>query len=318
MTRGIMKHCVCGVFYLLLVQCIFVVVALSNSKLSIHTGMGQYSWTILNGGQPRVVKLLDNFGDAASIKKSVPGIVIVGRIYLDSQPMDGDPATRASEWWSEVSGTILSYPDVDYWEGYNEPDVGTVSAMQWYSTFEQSRIQLLDKYGLKACIGSFSTGVPDVTTPSIVEAFYPAFKTAMDFSAILGLHEYSAPYMNSSYSGGVCSGDGWLTGRYRKLFNQYLIPAGMVLNTVITENGIDGGTCSINHCNIAGGWQNFCSYWNQPSCESEYMSQLAWYDSVMQCDGYILGSTIFCIEIPGWADFDITPLTSILTSYLAA
>eukprot|EP01106_Pelomyxa_sp_JSP_P016785 TRINITY_DN643_c0_g1_i1.p1 TRINITY_DN643_c0_g1~~TRINITY_DN643_c0_g1_i1.p1 ORF type:complete len:311 (+),score=54.67 TRINITY_DN643_c0_g1_i1:56-988(+) len=304
--------------------CVFLVVAfvvlqasaLSNSKLSIHTGMGTNSWTIINGGKPRVVKLLDNFGDAASIKSNVPGVVIVGRIYLDSQPMDGDPTTRANEWWNKVSGTVKAYPAVDYWEGYNEPDVGSLSAMQWYNTFEDSRTKILSSNGKKACIGSFSTGVPDVTTPSIVQAFYGAVRTAMQYGGVLGLHEYSAPYMQSAYTGDTATGEGWLTGRYRKLYKQYLLPNGMNISCVITENGIDGGTCGVTGCNIPGGWKNFCSYWNQPSCESEYLTQLKWYDQVMRADSYVIGSTIFCIDIPGWSDFDITSMTSILTTYL--
>ena len=84
---------------------------------------------------------------------------------------------------------------------------------------------------------------------------------------------------NSSFDD--ASQTGWLTGRYRKLYQQYLIPAGLVIPLVISENGIDGGTCAITGCDIPGGWKNFCSYWNSPDCPSTYMQQLEWYDSLL-------------------------------------
>ena len=47
--------------------------------------------------------------------------------------------------------------------------------------------------GVKACIGNFATGCPDVTNATIIEAFYPAIKAAKEqYNGILGLHEYSA------------------------------------------------------------------------------------------------------------------------------
>ncbi len=63
--------------------------AMTQSKLSIHTGMGTNSWDVVNSGQPRLIKLLDSFGAAPQIKQAVPGIIIIGRIYLDNQPQSG-------------------------------------------------------------------------------------------------------------------------------------------------------------------------------------------------------------------------------------
>lgn len=36
----------------------------------------------------------------------------------------------------------------------------------------------------------------------------------------------------------------------------------------------------------------------------------------MRYDKYVIGSTIFSLEISGWNDFDIAPMTDIFTSYL--
>ena len=56
---------------------------------------------------------------------------------------------------------------MDYWEGYNEPSVSTVSDIQWYAQFEQARMELMAARGLKAVIGCFSVGTPDVTNPDV-------------------------------------------------------------------------------------------------------------------------------------------------------
>lgn len=37
---------------------------------------------------------------------------------------------------------------------------------------------------------------------------------------------------------------------------------------------------------------------------------------VMRADSYVLGSTVFSLEISGWDAFDISPLTDIFTAYL--
>ncbi len=49
--------------------------------------------------------------------------------------------------------------------------------------------------------------MPDVTNPSIIQALYPAVDAAIASGGILGLHEYSSPYMNGTYSGNtqVCN-----------------------------------------------------------------------------------------------------------------
>eukprot|EP01094_Clydonella_sp_ATCC50884_P018048 TRINITY_DN3265_c0_g1_i2.p1 TRINITY_DN3265_c0_g1~~TRINITY_DN3265_c0_g1_i2.p1 ORF type:complete len:345 (-),score=69.34 TRINITY_DN3265_c0_g1_i2:1160-2101(-) len=303
---------------LLVLLLVYGVCALSGSKLSIHTGMGDNSWAVLQQGQPRLVKLLDNFSQAADIKQQLPGIIIVGRIYLEDQPNTGDPKQTAQQWWDGVSSTIAQYPAVDYWEGYNEPAVGSLDDMEWYAAFEVARVQILAHNGFNASIANFATGTPDVTNAQIIEAFYPAIDAAIQTGGILGLHEYSAPYMNSSFD--FTTGQGWLTGRYRMLYSQYLLPTNRALPLVVSENGIDGGTCGVTGCSTEGGWQNFCAQWagsGSSDCNQEYMNQLAWYDSLMRADDYVIGSTIFTIDISGWESFDITPLVPDLIKYLS-
>ena len=43
---------------------------------------------------------------------------------------------------------------------------------------------------------------------------------------------------------------------------------------LLSQNGIDGGTCGVTGCSTSGGWQNFCAQWNTADCAATYLSQL--------------------------------------------
>ena len=105
---------------------------------------------------------------------------------------------------------------------------------------------------------------------------------------------------------------GWLTGRYRRLYQDYLIPNDLVIPLIMTEMGIDGEVGS-NVTPYQGGWQDFCGYWKDngglADCDQEYTNQLAWYDSIMLEDEYVLGATIFCVDIPGWSSWQLKQQT---------
>ena len=210
------------------------------------------------------MKIFDSFGNnPVNVKKVSPNTIIVGRIYIQNQPMNGNPVTAAEIWWGEVNQTILANPDVDYWEGYNEvvgggSDENTYDQMVWYSQMEVARMQIMQQYNVKACIGNFATGCPDVNNATIIEAFFPAIKAAKDqYDGILGLHEYSAAWLWTWFN--TTTGLGWLTGRYRRLYETYLIPNDLVIPLVMTEMGIDGEVGS-NVTPYMGGWQEFCLF----------------------------------------------------------
>lgn len=90
-----------------------------------------------------------------------------------------------------------------------------------------------------------------------------------------------------------------MTGRYRKLYEQFLLPTDRKIPLVVTETGVDNSPCG-GSPNL-GGWAAYCSFWAQNgypgTCEEQYMSQLAWYDAVMRADEYVIGSTVFCLGV---------------------
>jgi hypothetical protein len=270
----------------------------AGSKLTIHTGFGgPLSMQFIERARPGLVKILDSFSGAAEVERLSPETEIIGRAYLASQPMDGDPAQRAREWWDRSRSLVLQNPAVDYWEGYNEPIIQTVELMTWYAQFEVERVRLLAENGKKACIGNFSVGNPDLP---LWPAFYPAIDAALSQGGILGLHEYGTP-MQQYFD--ETAGEGWLAGRYRKVYRQYLIPSGRPIRLAITECGVDVVP--------PVGWKNHFT-------EEEYLAQLQWYDRLIREDDYVIGATIFALEIPGWWSFDIAPIVDDLADYVAS
>jgi hypothetical protein len=112
---------------------------------------------------------------------------------------------------SQVNDTITSNPAVDYWEGYNEPSVGTLAQLSWVAAFDAERVALLAAQGARASIGNFGVGNPDVTNSSLMKAYNTAIDAALAHGGVLGLHEYSSPTMMGCFD--AASGEGWTTGR---------------------------------------------------------------------------------------------------------
>ena len=61
--------------------------ALARSKLSVHSGPsdGDATAGLVGGGQPRVIKLLDSFGNVDKYKSLAANITVIGRIYLPAR-----------------------------------------------------------------------------------------------------------------------------------------------------------------------------------------------------------------------------------------
>lgn len=77
---------------------------LSQSKLSVHSGPydGDATSQLVSSGKPRIIKLLDSFGNVEKYKSMDPGIIVIGRVYLPTQPQSGDPKEvgRGGQWFS--------------------------------------------------------------------------------------------------------------------------------------------------------------------------------------------------------------------------
>jgi hypothetical protein len=214
-------------------------------------------------------------------------------------------------------------PYFDGWETYNEPVAANAEEMKKWSDFEAERTRLLGDRGIRSVIGNFGTGQPSSPIAEqpfeLWEHFLPAIQTALQYDGWLGLHEYSAPtiyYLTTRdgmgrYPGVAPEDSGWLTLRYRQVYNQILIPRGLAIPLVFTELGVDG----LVDANRSGpldakGWHHFQRYWAENNFglwgPGAYIEQLVWFDEAMRQNDYVIGGCIYAMAgSADWESYDI-------------
>lgn len=264
------------------------------SKLGLHINaiMPQVKELIRNS-RPTIIKTLQHdpnyFRELHSLS---PNSFFVGRIYLhETEQQLNNPRARAISLANKVIPIASQTRDIyDCWEGYNEKGV-TKDEARLYNEFAVYFAEAMHAEGFKVAAYSFATGNPELDV-------WPLLLDGLRKSDYLALHEYSAPSMRWS--------EGWLCLRYRKVYD--LLPVDCRKPLIITETGIDGGVRG----QINVGWQGFVS-------AEQYMADLAWYDSEISGDPYVIGATIYCSGTidQTWKSFDILvpKMQDLLTSY---
>ena len=310
---------------------------LSSSKLGLHVVRNSDPdiMEFVRHVHPRVIKAVDDVGWLADVKAISPQTITLGRLsgQEESWVDTSDPVGAAQAY---VLANLERYrlnPGVDYWEGWNEFVPQNATRMSWYAQFEATRACLMQSYGLRAAVGSFSTGVPEY---ALMEFFLPALEAARRCGGIFTLHEYNSPDLQCGVSVNAPHiipdapvipnlPVGYHTLRYRFWYAGYLQPRGWQdLPLVISEVGIAGGPAG-GPCNDPGstrGWRGYQDWWVAHNIGADgpqaYVNVLAWYDAELRRDPYVLGATIFTAgAISDWEDFDIHPLLLPLAIYAA-
>ena len=309
------------------------------SKLCPHSLRPTADAKLLVQAGCRLVKLVDDFGAASEYLAINPNLIIVGRGYVTytllQQLESGATAEEAARHFvlDQKARYYDRNPLIKIWEGHNEPSFGgpneanAIQRMAWYGQFESARLRFMADLGLRGVVGNFSTGYPEINKNDLRmwAAFMPGVKACQDYNGILGLHEYSAPWiwwMTGNYQRGNCadlrfSPDwreedaglfGWTTLRYRQVYKYALAPNGLAgVPLVITEFGTDAvgnncpGTPSGAWRDLVGYWDAYdgardpINYWRNSERDPEryYAEQLIWYDREIQKDAFVLGATIF-------------------------
>jgi len=275
----------------------------------------------------------------AQIKQVSPKTQVVARLpdNIDQIKLSelADPVGAARAY---VEQRLLPYaedpqrrPYIDAWQGYNEPVAGNAEEMRRLADFEAERVRLLAERGIRSIIGNFGAGQPTSDLPfALWEHFFPALQAAKQYNGWLGLHEYSAPTIynlstreNQGRYPGVSTGDtGWLTLRYRQVYNQILKPANLAIPLVFTELGVDGLVGNHPGPPEAKGWRDFQEYWAQNGYglwgPGAYVEQLVWFDNAMRQDEYVLSGCIYALAASAnWESYDILgPAAGVLEQYL--
>ncbi len=297
---------------------------LGPSKLGLHVVQNNDPGIMefVRRGQPAVMKAVGDLGFLQEVKTASPRTMTIGRVDdIYTQNYIGQPEEAARDYINKHLATYRLNPGVDYWEGWNEPDPG-LRNMSWYARYESERMRQLAMHNLNGAIGGFATGVPELDEFAL---FLPAIETARQYAGILTLHEYGAPELTYLYGSPLPGYPGYanrgaLKFRYRWYYEEFLIPANLVIPLAITEAGVDG---------IIGGrpgpdgkgWRDFGSYWVQqgwgPTAEQAFINQLAWYDVGVRQDGYVVGFTVFTAGgIAQWSSYDINSILPGLTRYV--
>jgi hypothetical protein len=277
-----------------------------------------------------VVKLVGDWGLAGNY-----GGLVIGR-YAVEYAVQGDyiqgktPRQSALDFVVTQTDTIVANPLIEYWEGPNEPVFTTMEGLAWYAQFEIERMNLMEALGKKCVLGNFATGTPEL---SWWPAFLPAIEYGIANGAILGLHEYSCPWIwwmtgDHQIDPSEDEGDeGWTTLRYRKVYRQYLEPAGLgEMPLVITEAGIDPGVNPRPPGTPAGTWKQLGDFWRdndgRPDTARHYFDQLRWYEEELKKDSYVIGATVFTwgSSGPPWDAFDVaqTEVAQLLGAHWSA
>ncbi|HSN74226.1 MAG TPA: hypothetical protein VL334_03915 [Anaerolineae bacterium] len=303
------------------------------SKLGLFVGWNHPQiFDLLATGGVALVKTLEydrNF--LAQIKSVSPHTLVVARYTpLPTPDLDSWNPEEAARQFVDLLLPIATDPGrlahVDAWEAYNEPTVVTADQMARLAAFEAERTRLLAAAGVRSCVGNFGTGQPPL---ELWPSFYPALQAVQQHNGFLGLHEYSAPEMwfgagdNQNHPDSNEGDEGWLTLRYRKVYRDYLKPAGLAVPLLVTETGVDG-LVQGRPGPAGNGWKDFAGYWQEQgyvttTAEGFYVEQLAWYDRHLVEDDYVKGSAIFALAGPvGWESYEIMgPVADILRQYLA-
>ena len=153
--------------------------------------------------------------------------------------------------------------------------------------------------------------------------FLPAIRIGLACGAILGLHEYSAPTLQYGYGLHLprrpfFPDRGILTFRYRYWYEDMLRPLNLPIPLVITEMGVDGNVGAGRPGPAGWGWLDFADYWRQQKLADDaaqfYADQLAWYDSEMRKDPYVIGAAIFAAGTEH-TSFEVDEALPYLTRY---
>ena len=277
------------------------------SKLGLHTqrpnnAVGFVQSVHDAGAHVALVKALDDFGYLRQVKQISPETVTVARWNgMPAVDANGDPAEKAADmlYGSEGHMERWKYEKdvVDYWEVLNENDPPGIEGHVWLAQFFIAAMDIAEANGYKLALFSYSVGVPQWHEwEAIVET--GVFARAKEGGHILALHEYGWPTTDSRW--GEPTEDqpayedrGVLTGRYRYLYRDFLIPRDEVIPLAITESGFDPSAMST-------GWDDW---------KPRYVENMIWYDTKLREDDYVIGATMFTIGPIGiWSDWDYEEL----------
>jgi hypothetical protein len=257
-----------------------------------------------------------------------------------------DPVELAYKWYNVMKPVIDAAPPGVYWQAVNEPptDLHTLVLL---AEFERERMRIADAEGWKAAIFGFTVGLPDLERWQLL---YPALEAAHQGQHLLVLNEYFpalpwvwwGPNQEEAVAGnGVLNwphgyAEGWLFGRYRKVWREHIEPNGWTgIRIALGETGSDivATTEPVGNYlgRAAGPYRKMQQPWERAgvwrgSLEATYLELLKWVDEQLRQDPYVLGACVFTHSDfsrdwyeKDWGSYGITgPMAHMLYAYVEA
>lgn len=186
-------------------------------------GIGAYVRTLDRNNIPAVVMCNDGMigiGDVLTLDTDIPHVMLYrivkdGSEYWSVPDYSLEPHTAALAHWSklepEFHPLFKQHKDRIWLAPINEPDKNRAS---WLGQFALEFAKLAKAAGYKVAMFGWSTGEPEPDhwlEPGMVA--YLEYCAANPDTAAVCLHEYSLDLNN------ILAGNGWLVGRFTKLFD---------------------------------------------------------------------------------------------------
>ncbi|MGC9348955.1 MAG: hypothetical protein ACP5JG_12500 [Anaerolineae bacterium] len=264
------------------------------------------------GTRMTTVKAVSAIGWLKDIKDLDPDVITVGRFMEGAEPgvnvegpeLTGDLRKSARTVMNSLLPRWELHRDyVDYWEIINEQDPPGPDGHRRLAEFMAHCIDIADREGYKLALFSYSMGVPEwEEMKAVVET--GIFGKAKAGGHALALHEYAYP-MNRWYGEPLPNrptypNRGPLACRYRWWYEDFLIPRDEVVPLFLTE------------VNVARDLPSLAAM--------EWIEHMAWYDSQLRKDAYVVGAHLFTLGSLGgsWHNYDFGRFLPQLVEYAAA
>ena len=194
----------------------------------------QAAGTYIRAVRPSMVKWLAGTADAdlIALARSVGSLTVL-RVYWENQARD-----QLDEYLAAIDRAITAHPGIQAFEvSFNEAHQSG-DDLTWKAGADIEGMKLCERRGVKAVIGSFSVGMPDLAEWA---RYRPALEYAAAHGHYLGLHEYGggSQGFRAMVTGDGPTARGWAFLRYRRVLDWARAAGVRMPKILVTESGID-------------------------------------------------------------------------------
>ena len=177
--------------------------------------------------------------------------------------------SNPQDYMNALLPTMRAYPEVTYWELWNEQDPPEIAGHVKLAMFAKACAEIAHAEGIKLALLSYSMGVPEQDE---WQAIYDTglFQTMIDGGDILSLHAYGRTTDPISLE--------YVLLRHRWLYNYILIPNNRVVPYIMTEYSIDESSPGVG-----------ITDWSTEDLLAEYKR----YDTFLAEEYYCLGASVY-------------------------